>query len=88
MLTVRSIAYPDYIKIDIFCISLPLVVYIGDGCTMAFECYDLMLLPGQSIFKEIILITHLYCYETSIIRYTLYDFICTHTNTNRNVSDS
>ena len=50
---VRSIIYPDYIKIDIFCISLPLVVYICDGCKIAFECYYLMHLPGQSIFNSL-----------------------------------
>ena len=88
-LIVRSIICPDYIKIDIFSISLSLVVYNCDGCTNAFECYDLMPLPGQSIFKKMILISHyLHFYDTSIIRYTLYDFICTHTNTNRSVCDS
>ena len=87
MLIVRSIIYPDYIKTDIFCIILPLVGYICDGCTIAFECYDLRPPPGHSILQKIILISHyLYFYKTSIIKYTLYDFICTHTN--RRVSDS
>ena len=85
-LFIRAMVYPDYIKIGIFCIGLPLLGYICDGCTIDFKCYYLMPLPGHSIFKNDIYLSLSVFYDTSIIRYISHVFISTHTN--RSVYDS